>query len=547
MNQHPEIRGFEQKLLPNDSVPASYFGLQAGIVPFGSSVPSEYTSYQLPRESCSRPISGTSSELGPALGSSHRTKSKGQHRSSCPTSISDEKFMGSQGKDSLFVSSTGIRKKQDSVVSELPPKVSNGRALPPEALRIPLSCGTEVTDKRETLGGDRKRKRTKRSPEPTAFLPSKNDLLHLKQKVHAATSNVALAFEDDPSCLQQGHNTMCVTEGDMENHRRKYLAVSDKAPPFSFPSKLSSCGGNGCASSKFASLIPFEKMVRENCLKLLNLDDDADEEKYRKAKERPLSPNLTIIRPHGTKVPTPAEPHSSGTSLNDCPASGSDAIDSMTRSKALEIKEPAIKKLTQNCIQVDPLSNIIKCSGIAKPLFTNDKSNAVVNVSCSNSLVVVPTSPSFGSLLHEDVAQNSVASSVERLDSISRPVLSESTCSGQSNSILHLPKEVPTKNSSHQIYDKSSSPGLQANVGTSETTMTKANSSVSNSLLWQDCGSEKPSMHLVGFTGMKRSNMMNIFRYWEMLSSQSQKHSNEASIDGPLLDKVSADTLLHTE
>ncbi|XP_066307042.1 uncharacterized protein [Miscanthus floridulus] len=544
LNQHPEIRGFEQKLLPNDSVPAPYFGLQSGIVPFGSSIPSEYTSYQLPRESCSRPISGTSSELGPPLGSSHRTKSKSQHRSLCPTSISDEKFMGSQGKDSLFVSSTDIRKKQNSVVSELPPKVSNDRALPPEALRIPLSCGTEVTDKIETLGGDRKRKRTKRSPEPSAFLPSKSEL-HLKPKVHAATSNVALAFEDDPSCLQQGNNTMCVTEGYMENHRRKYLAVSDKAPPSSFPSKVSSCGGNGCASSKFASLNPFEEMVRENCLKLLNLDDDADEEKYRKAKERPLSPNLTVIRPRRTKVPTYAEPHSSGRSLNNCPALGSDAIDSKTRSK--EVKEPAIQKLTQNCMQLDPSSNIIECSGIAKPLFANDKSNAVVNVSCSTSLVVVPTSAFLGSLLHEDVVQNSVASSAEGLDSISRPVLSGSTCSGHSNSIIHLSKEVPTKNSSHQICDKSSSPGLRANVGTSETTVTKPNNSVSNSLLGHHCGSEKPPMHLVGFTRMKRSNMMNIFRYWEILSSQSQKHSNEASVDGPLLDKVSTDTLLPTD
>ncbi|CAD6236588.1 unnamed protein product [Miscanthus lutarioriparius] len=544
LNQHPEIRGFEQKLLPNDSVPAPYFGLQSGIVPFGSSIPSEYTSYQLPRESCSRPISGTSSELGSPLGSSHRTKSKSQHRSLCPTSISDEKIMGSQGKDSLFVSSTDIRKKQNSVVSELPPKVSNDRTLPPEALRIPLSCGTEVTDKRETLGGDRKRKRTKRSPEPSAFLPSKSEL-HLKPKVHAATSNVALAFEDDPSCLQQGNNTMCVTEGYMENHRRKYLAVSDKAPPSSFPSKVSSCGGNGCASSKFASLIPFEEMVRENCLKLLNLDDDADEEKYRKAKERPLSPNLTVIRPRRTKVPTYAEPHSSGRSLNNCPALGSDAIDSKTRSK--EVKEPAIQKSTQNCMQLDPSSNIIECSGIAKPLFANDKSNAAVNVSCSTSLVVVPTSAFLGSLLHEDVVQNSVASSAEGLDSISRPVSSGSTCSGHSNSIIHLSKEVPTKNSSHQFCDKSSSPGLQANVGTSETTVTKPYNSVSNSLLGHHCGSEKPPMHLVGFTRMKRSNMMNIFRYWEILSSQSQKHSNEASVDGPLLDKVSTDTLLPTD
>ncbi|CAD6236604.1 unnamed protein product [Miscanthus lutarioriparius] len=518
LNQHPEIRGFEQKLFPNDSVPAPYFGLQSGIVPFGSSIPSEYTSYQLPRESCSRPISGTSSELGSPLGSSHRTKSKSQHRSLCPTSISDEKIMGSQGKDSLFVSSTDIRKKQNSVVSELPPKVSNDRTLPPEALRIPLSCGTEVTDKRETLGGDRKRKRTKRSPEPSAFLPSKSEL-HLKPKVYAATSNVALAFEDDPSCLQQGNNTMCVTEGYMENHRRKYLAVSDKAPPSSF---LLKC-----------------LLVEEMAVLVAN------EEKYRKAKERPLSPNLTVIRPRRTKVPTYAEPHSSGRSLNNCPALGSDAIDSKTRSK--EVKEPAIQKSTQNCMQLDPSSNIIECSGIAKPLFANDKSNAAVNVSCSTSLVVVPTSAFLGSLLHEDVVQNSVASSAEGLDSISRPVLSGSTCSGHSNSIIHLSKEVPTKNSSHQFCDKSSSPGLQANVGTSETTVTKPYNSVSNSLLGHHCGSEKPPMHLVGFTRMKRSNMMNIFRYWEILSSQSQKHSNEASVDGPLLDKVSTDTLLPTD
>uniref|UniRef100_A0A804NCU9 Maternal effect embryo arrest 22 n=1 Tax=Zea mays TaxID=4577 RepID=A0A804NCU9_MAIZE len=519
LNQHPEIHGFEQKLLPNDSVPAPYFRLQAGTVPFGSSIPSEYTSYQLPRESCSRSISGTSSELCPPLGSSHRLlKSKCQHRSSCPTSISDEKFMGSQGKDNLFVSSTDIRKKQDSVVPELAPKIRNDRALP---------CGT-LTDRRETLGGDRKRKHTKMSQDPSAFLPSKNDLLHLKSKVPATTSNVALSFDDDPLCLQQGNNTICVTEGDM-----------DKAPSFSFPSKVS-CGGNGCTSSKFASLIPFEEMVRENCLKLLNLDDDADEEKFRKAKERPHSPNLSIIRPRRTKLPTYAEPHSLGRSLNGCPALGSDAIDSKTRSKASEVKEPVIQKSTQNYIQLDPSSNTIECSGIAKPLFVNDKSNAAVNVSCSTSLVVVPASTSFDSLLHEHVAQNSVASSAEALDSISRPMLSGG---GHSDSILHLSKEVSNKNNSHLICDKSS-PGLQANVRTSETTVTKPNNSVSNSLLRHHHGSENPPLHLVGFTRMKRSKMINIFRYWEILSSQSQKHSDEASVDGPLLDKVSTDTML---
>ncbi|PAN28314.1 hypothetical protein PAHAL_5G144500 [Panicum hallii] len=548
LKQHPEIHGLEQKLLLNDSVPAPYFGLQAGMVPFGSSIPREYTLYQLPRESCTRPISGTSSELGPPLGSSHRTKSKSHHRSSRPTSISDEKLMGSQVKDSLFVSSsTDIRKNQNSAVPERRPKDSNDRALPLETLKLPLSGCTEVTDK--TLGGDRKRKRTKKSLEPAACLPSKHDLLHLKSRAHAATSNDVLAFEDDPSGLQQGNNNvLCVTEGDMENHRRKYLAVSDKDPPFSFPSKVPSPGGgNGCAGSKFASLLSFEEMIRENCLKLLNFDDDADEEKYRKAKERPLSPSLPIIRPRRTKVPTCAQPGSLGDRTpSNCPASGSDSM----RSKVLEVKEPGIQKLAQNCIQLGPSSNRIECSDFVEQLCANDKSNAAANVSCSAGLDGVPTNTSFGSLLHEDVAGNSVASSAKILDNTSRLVLSGSSCSGHSNSILqvqHLSKEVPSKKGSHQIGDRSLGPGLQANVGASETTVTKQSHLDSNSMLGHYCGSEKTQMHVVGFTRTKRSTMVNIFRYWEMLGSQPREHSKESFIDGPLLEKVSADPLLSTD
>ncbi|RCV27530.1 hypothetical protein SETIT_5G332000v2 [Setaria italica] len=534
LEQHPEIRGFEQKLLPNDSVPAPYFGLQSGMVPFGSSIPRGYTSYQLPRESCTRPISGTSSELGPPLGSSHRTKSKkskSHYRSSCPTSTSDEKFMGSQGKDGLFVSSsTDIRNNQASVVPERCPKDSNGRSLPLEASKLPLSGCTEVTDK--TLGGDRRRKRTKKSVEPAACLPYKHGLLHSELKAHAATSN------DDPS----NNNMLSVTEGDMESHRRKYLAVSDKAPSFSFPSKVPSPGaGNDCAGSKFASLLSFEEMIKENCLKLLNFDDDADEEKYRKAKERPLSPNLPIIRPRRTKVPTCAEPGSLGDrTVNCCPASGSDSIDS-TMSEVLEVKEPGIQKLAQNCIQLDPSSNRIECSDYVEQLGANNKSKAAGNVSCSAGLAGMPTNASFGSLLHEDVAGNS---------DTGRLVLSGSSCVGHSNSILHfqhLSKEVPSKNSSHKICDRSSNSLLQSNVGASETTVTKPNNLDSISMLGHYCGSERPPMHLVVSTRMKRSTMINILRYWEMLDSQSRDLSKESSIDGPLLEKVSTDPLISTD
>ncbi|XP_062206994.1 uncharacterized protein LOC133908835 isoform X2 [Phragmites australis] len=553
LQQHPEIRGFEQKLLPNDPVAGPYFGLQSGMVPFGSSIPREYTSYQLPRESCTRPISGTSSELGPPLGSSLRTKSKSLHRSSCPTSISDEKFMGSQGKDSLFVSSsTDIRKKQNSVVPELPRKDSNDttrqddRALSLEALKSSFPGGTEATDK--ILGGDRKRKRTTKPLESDVCLSSKHDLLHLESKARAATSNEVLAFNDDRSGLQQGNKNnimMCVTEDDMENHRRKYLAVADKAPPFGCTAKVPSPGGgNACVVSKFASLLCFEKMIGGSCLKLLNLDSDADEDKCRKAMERPHSPNLPIIQPRRIKVPTYEEPHNlSDETLNDCPASGPDAIDSRTRSKMLEVKELAIQKMTEKGIQLDPTSSRIECSDSVKQLCANDRYNAIVNVSCSTKSVGVPTNSSLDCLLHKDEARTSVASSAEESGNTSTPVLSGSNCSGHPDSILHsrhLCKVVPNKN-------RSSDPGLRAVVGTNKTKMTKPINLDSNSVLRHNSGSEKTPMHIVGFLRMKRGNIVNIFRYWETLTSKAGKLYKEASIDGLLLERVSTELLLPTE
>jgi len=45
-------------------------------------------------------------------------------------------------------------------------------------------------------------------------------------------------------------------------------------------------------SNEQSDLIRFEDMMRENCLKLLDLDNDADEERYRMAAEMPLSPTL---------------------------------------------------------------------------------------------------------------------------------------------------------------------------------------------------------------------------------------------------------------
>ncbi|GJN17531.1 hypothetical protein PR202_gb04608 [Eleusine coracana subsp. coracana] len=199
LKQHPEMHGFEQRLLPNDPVAAPYLGLQAGMVPFGSSIPREYTSYQLPRESCTRPVSDI----------------RGKQNS----------IPHKEGNDTM--------RKDD-------------RALVQEALKSSLSCGTEVMDR--TLAGARKRKRTKQSLESSDFLSSKHDFQHLRSKAHAATPNDVLAYKDDLLVLQHGNKIMpCVTEGDMENHRRKYLAVTDKATSIGCPAEVPSGGGNACA------------------------------------------------------------------------------------------------------------------------------------------------------------------------------------------------------------------------------------------------------------------------------------------------------------
>ncbi|TVU34986.1 hypothetical protein EJB05_16846 [Eragrostis curvula] len=544
LKKHPEIHGLEQRLLPNDPVAAPYIGLQAGMVPFGSSIPREYTSYQLPRESCTRPVSGTSSELGPPLGSSLRTKSKCHPRSSFPTSISDEKFMGSQGKDNLLVSSsTDIRGKHNSIPKRplkdrFDTMRQEDRVLSLEALKS-LSGGTEVTDR--TLGGARKRKRTKQSLESNACLSSKHDVLHSKSKAHAVTLNDILAYKDDRSGLQHGNNIMpCVTEGDMENCKRKYLSIADRSAP---PAE-----GNACSGSRMSSLLSFEEKMSGNCLKLLSLDNDADEEKYRLAMERPLSPNLPSIRPRRTKARAPEEPHSfDGDAVNDCAASGSNAIGINMSTKILEAKRHTIQKLTQNDIQLGTSSKIMEWDNGFKLLPATDKSDAAVNISCNAELVGVPTNASSSRVSMEDNVRNNVASSVVEAANISTSVLPQNSCSDNPNSSLHswhLCKEVPEKTSSHQICDRSSDPGLH--FGTSKAKGSKPGLD-SNSILGHHCESLKAPMHLVGFMGMKRSSIENIVRYWEKLISEAGKVSMEASIDGPSLKRVSTEPLLHID
>ncbi|KAM0850635.1 hypothetical protein ACQ4PT_052949 [Festuca glaucescens] len=530
LKRQPKVHGLEHSqhaLLPHNQVPAPYFGLQAGMVPFTSS-PREYASYQLPRESCTRPISGTSSELEPPIGSALRTNSKNHQRSSCPTSTSDKKFMGSQGKESLFVSSTGARKNQSSTTPELPPKNCSTRKQDDRALleisghssrrkasKPSFPGGTEVAD--QTPKGGRKRKRTKNTVES---LP------------RDATTIDNLAFNDDRSCLQQGNNAMpCMSKDGLQNNGRKGPGVIDRS--FSGCAKGPSPGaGNAFEGSKFDSLFSFEKLIEGDCLKLLNLDNDADEEKYRKAMEAPLSPDVPIVLP--TKTKSHRSPDLVGGNNDeydrDCPASRSDG----------NLSEVQI--FSQNGKFQSSTYSRTEHGGCVMELYANGKSTAAANVSYSAKSVDMSATASLSCLSHQNEASNAVVSLAVESDSTIGPQFS-----GNADAILHLCNEVPNKSSQNQICTASSDPVLQNNIGLSKAQTAQTINLTSDCLNGHCHGAGNNSLNFVGVTSLKRSSIINIHHYLEALTFETSKLSQDVFVDGSLLERVSTEPLLLPE
>uniref|UniRef100_A0ACD5W465 Uncharacterized protein n=1 Tax=Avena sativa TaxID=4498 RepID=A0ACD5W465_AVESA len=515
-----DLEHSKHALLPHNPVPAPYFGLQDGMVPF-TSAPREYASYHLPRESCTRPISGTSSELEPPIGSVPRTNSKSHQRSSCPTSTSDKKFMGSQGKESLFVSSTGTRKNQSSTTPELPPKSCSTRKQDDRALlEIPghsyrqkaskpsFFGGTEVAD--QMPKGGRKRKRTKNIVESLPL---------------DATTNNNLPFNDDRSCLQQGNNVMaCTREDGLQNNWRKGPVVIDRS--FSACAKVPSPGaGNACEGSKFDSLLSFEKLIKGDCLKLLNLDNDSDEEKFRKAMETPLSPDVPIVLPTITKRPMPPDlvyGNNDGYD-RDCPALRSDG------------------NLSQNGKFQPSTDSRTEHGGSVMELCANGKSTAAANVSYNAKSVDASATASLR-LSHGNESSSAVVSLAVESDNTVGPQFS-----GNANAILHLCKEVPNKSRPNQICTASSDPELQCNAGISKAQEAQPINLTSDGVNDHCHGAGNNSLDFVGVTSLKRSSIIKILHYWEALISEARKLSQDVLVDGSLLERVSTEPLLLTE
>ncbi|XP_044977176.1 uncharacterized protein LOC123444510 isoform X2 [Hordeum vulgare subsp. vulgare] len=478
LKRQPEVHDLERTLRPHNPVAAPYFELQAGIIPF-TSAPREYTSYQLPRESCTRPISGT-------------------------------------------------RKNQNSTGSELPPKDCStrkrdralleisGHSSRQKALKSSLPRGTRVAD--QMPNGGRKRKRTKNSVESLS---------------HDAAANDYLAFSDDRSCPQQQNIIIpCITKEGLQNHTRKCHVAVDKS--LSGCAKVLSPGAaNACASSKFASLFSFEKLIEGDCLKLLNLDNDADEEKYRKAIERPLSPDVPIVLP--TIARRPMSPHlADGNDIydRDCSASRSDG----------SLSE--VQKLSQNAKFQSSCSRTGHGGSVKELCVHNNKSNTVDNDPYNANLVDGSVTARSVSVSGGNVASNSLVSVAIDLGNSTGPQFSESSCRGHANASLH---SAPNKSRLNQMSDASSDLELQSNVGTSKAQVAGSINLTSNSVIGRCHGAGNNTIDFVGVSSLKRSSLIKILRYWDALISEASKLSEDIYVDGPLLERVSTEPLLLPE
>uniref|UniRef100_A0A0E0JP66 Uncharacterized protein n=1 Tax=Oryza punctata TaxID=4537 RepID=A0A0E0JP66_ORYPU len=465
--------------------------------------------------------------------------------------------MDSQGKGRLLVpASTDIRRKQCSMVPELTTKDGNDtrkhgdRALPvvsgdpfqQKARKSSMSGATEVTDK--MLKGDKKRKRTKMSLKSTDCLSSKHNRLHSDMKAHDATSN-GISCSDDCSRVQQGNSIMpVVNEDDVQTRRRKCHVIAGKTPSFSVPAKVPFAeAGNAYAVSKFPSLLSFEKMIKGDCLKLLNLDNDADEERYRRAMQRTLSPDLPIILPQATKVPTHDKFHHLSDMMpnafdyeRDCPASGANATDLEMRPNLLGVEGPAI----QNTSKLG--HNRIDCHDNFKQLCANDKSNSVVNISCNTKSDNAPTKRSLSCILHEDQVQNVVSSptDVPSNTSSSHPI--------STLDLQHSHKEASNENGSNQIHSSSILDSGQQNiVGGCKTKAAESTDLNLNSIIGLRHGDKISPMCFVGLVSMKKNNIIRMFRYWETLVAEAREISEEAFVDTSLFERISAEPLLLLE
>ncbi|CAL9153873.1 uncharacterized protein LOC135587180 [Musa acuminata AAA Group] len=294
-----------------------------------------------------RKITGTKSEVDPLTRDSSRNRPQSSTVCSTSTTCPDRELMGSQAIDATFLATSSKLAEGFSSHGLIIPNVPRADAehvhnkmTASEAKKTHRSCikkkthrsgsvyeGNKFTDKIQVCGGGKKRKIHDPMASITSFC-DKDNQVHLVER-HFSGKNL-MRTKGAPLkeiCHQNSGMSKIInaSRGLRTEMHGSFMSAEDRQgithlqpssqvrkdeididcsmlPCFPCKSKISENNPLNiieeipAVSNDQADLVFLENGTREDCMKLLMLDDVDDERRYREAIERPLSPTLPVIK-----------------------------------------------------------------------------------------------------------------------------------------------------------------------------------------------------------------------------------------------------------
>lgn len=294
-----------------------------------------------------RKITGTKSEVDPLTRDSSRNRPQSSTVCSTSTTCPDRELMGSQAIDATFLATSSKLAEGFSSHGLIIPNVPRADAehvhnkmTASEAKKTHRSCikkkthrsgsvyeGNKFTDKIQVCGGGKKRKIHDPMASITSFC-DKDNQVHLVER-HFSGKNL-MRTKGAPLkeiCHQNSGMSKIInaSRGLRTEMHGSFMSAEDRLgithlqpssqvrkdeididcsmlPCFPCKSKISENNPLNiieeipAVSNDQADLVFLENGTREDCMKLLMLDDVDDERRYREAIERPLSPTLPVIK-----------------------------------------------------------------------------------------------------------------------------------------------------------------------------------------------------------------------------------------------------------
>ncbi|KAF5444885.1 hypothetical protein F2P56_033977 [Juglans regia] len=255
------------------------------------------------------PISGINSKLESPLGCSNSKMLQTSAINSSMASFSDGQLMGSQEKGALSgTTSTKLVEENlnaQPTISNLSGEVTKLRCC--EKSAVVGENNVKIADSDDVGRGcdcSRKRKWLLDSAEPIEYLYSKGKKLCVQIEenlslLHGMLDRRIGSPLEEVRCLAP--NPQCIPHGTLDGFHKKSKVSPEEVHKKHFcvgdEQKKTEKSGTEVLedSSDLETMASFEDVADGEYMKLLDLDDAADEQHYRMAAKRPVSPSLPII------------------------------------------------------------------------------------------------------------------------------------------------------------------------------------------------------------------------------------------------------------